>query len=348
MSENEPHYLVTGATGFLGRHVIGAIRAKHPKARLFTLVREPAHPSIATLEYLKGVELITGSPVEDGDWRNDPRFGEIDGIFHLAAEVKHTRDGAGSMVRFNVDATTTMVRLAAQKKCRVVFVSTSGTVACSPNADYAPDENAPYCDPVVRTWPYYVSKIRAEKESMRLAKELGVELVIIRPPVLLGPGDHRFRSVTNVMRVLDGKVPFVFNGGINFVDIRDAAAAIVAAMTHASPRMVYHLPGTSSSLDGFFRRVARVAGLEASWRVIPTKIVWVVAKLNRMLGQKVRVVPDPVVIEMASHHWGLSSRFASVDLMYRSRDPDQTIADTVEWIRTAKASAASRQHVRAS
>ena len=339
MSENEPHYLVTGATGFLGRHVIGAVRAKFPNARLFTLVREPAHPSIATLDYLKGVELIMGTPVETGEWRNDARLAGLDGIFHLAAEVKHSRDDVGSMLRFNVDATTTMVRFAAEQKCRVVFVSTSGTVACSPHADYSPDENAPYCEPVVGAWPYYMSKIRAEKESAELAKELGVELVIVRPPVLLGPGDHRFRSITNVKRVLDGRLPFVWSGGINFADIRDAAAAIVAAMTHGSPRTVYHLPGTSSSLDGFFRRVARVAGMKASWPVLPAGIVLAFARLNHLLGRKVQIVPDPVVIEMASHHWGLSSRFASVDLMYRSRDPDQTIADTVEWIRAARARA---------
>ena len=348
MSESEPHYLVTGATGFLGRHVIGAIRAKHPNARLVTLVREPAHPSIATLEYLKGVELITGSPVEAGEWLNDARLSELDGIFHLAAEVKHTRDDVGSMMRFNVDATTTMVRLAAEKKCRIVFVSTSGTVACSPNADYSPDESAPYCEGVVGSWPYYVSKIRAERESVELADQLGVELVIIRPPVLLGPGDHRFRSITNVMRVLDGKLPFAFTGGINFADIRDCAQAIVAAMTRVSPRAIYHLPGTSSSLDGFFRRVARVAGIDASWRVVPAGIVLVLARINHLAGRRVHMIPDPVVVEMGSHHWGLSSKFASVDLFYSPRDPDETIADTVEWIRAAKGAPARRQRARAS
>jgi dihydroflavonol-4-reductase len=337
VSESEPHYLVTGATGFLGRHVIGAIREKHPDARLVTLVREPAHPSIATLEYLKGVELITGSPVEAGEWRNDARLGNLDGIFHLAAEVKHTREHVESMMRFNVEATTTMVRLAAEEKCRMVFVSTSGTVACSPNADYSPDENAPYCYPVVRAWPYYVSKIEAEKESAALAKELGVELVTIRPPVMLGPGDHRFRSVNNVMRVLDGRLPFVLTGGINFADIRDAAQAIVTAMTHPSPRPVYHLPGTSSSLDGFFRRVARVAGIKASWRVLPARVVLALARINHFAGHRVHLLPDPVLIEMASRHWGLSSRFASADLMYSCRDPDETLADTVDWIRAANA-----------
>ena len=335
MTARQRTYLVTGASGFLGRHVVTAIRASEPHSRIVALVRDPAAESIRALSYLKGVELVAGSPVDPESWKDDARLSDLDGIYHLAAEVKHSRADTGPMYRLNVDGTLAVVRVAHTKGARVVFVSTSGTVGCSTKADDAPDENASYCETIVRGWPYYASKIEAEQKSRKLAAELGVELVIVRPPVLLGPGDHRFRSIGNVLRVLRGRLPFVVTGGMNFVDIRDAAAAMVAAMHHPSPRPVYNLPGTASSLDGFFRRVARLAGIKPSWRVLPSGVVWMLARMNEIAGKPLHILPDPVVIEMAGHYWGISSRYAAADLGFSTRDPDETIADTIEWIRGA-------------
>ena len=79
------------------------------------------------------------------------------------------------------------------------------------------------------------------------ADELGVELVFIRPPVLLGPGDHRFRSTSNIIRMLRGRLPFLIQGGMHFIDIRDAMHAIWCAMERPDVRPVYHLAGTSST-----------------------------------------------------------------------------------------------------
>lgn len=333
MNDTSPTYLVTGATGFLGRHLIEAVRRDEPDARIVALLREPSAAMRPGLEYLTGSTLLTGTPDHPARWDMHPELAGVAGIYHLAAEVKHSRRDSESMTRFNIDGTLAMVRVAASMGCRLVFVSTSGTVGCSPSPDASPDEDSPHCESLVRDWPYYESKVTAEKLARALADELGVELVIMRPPVLLGPGDHRFRSIGTLKRVLDGKVPFVFNGGFHFVDVRDAANAMVRAMRVASPRQSYNLPGTASSLDGFFRHVARVAGIPTPWRVVPTRLARYLSKLNDAVGRPISVLPDQVVIEMAGHYWGLSSKYAQRDLGFRSRDPDLTIADTVAWIR---------------
>lgn len=352
MTESTPSYLITGATGFLGRHIVAAIKRDDPSARIVALVRDLSAAGGCVLDYLEGATLLEGSPAEDS-WADDPALGNLHGVYHLAAEVKHSRVSPEAMTAFNVDATLEMVRLGARKHCRVVFVSTSGTIGCSRNPESAPHEDSPHCVEVARRWPYYMSKIRAENEASALAADLGAELVIIRPPVLLGPGDHRLRSVGNLMRVLDGRLPFIFDGGINFVDIRDAADAMVRAMRIASPCPSYNLPGTSSSLDEFFRRVARLAGIRVSWRVLPSRFVRYLAALNDRFGRPFGILPDQVVIEMASHYWGISSRYAEADLGFRPRNPDATIADTIAWIRhsrsrvtvdRARQSAVARDH----
>jgi dihydroflavonol-4-reductase len=329
-----PAFLITGATGFLGRHLLHAVRRQVPEARLLVLVREPrSWEAQEWREAVGEVEVVVGPLFPVDSWSADPRLDGLRGIFHLAAEVKHTRADVAGMVRTNVEGTASMVRLAAEKRCRLLFVSTSGTVACSTRPGRGVYEDAPYCEDVVGGWPYYASKIRAEKEANRLAQQLGVELVVFRPPVLLGPGDHRFRSTGNVLRLLRGRLPFIVDGGMHFVDVRDAADAMLRAMRRADPNPVYHLSGTASTLSEFFHMVAEHAGLTPSWRVLPGPLVRLAARLNEAIGSPLHVVPDPVVVEMAAHHWAILSRHAEAELGYRSRPPGQTIADTVSWLR---------------
>lgn len=333
VSEAEPAYLITGATGFLGRHILQALKRKAPRAKIVALVRDPAtwHSESWTREY-PDVSIVTGSLFDADRWKNDPSLKLIDGIFHLAAIVKHSRESPDEMIRVNIEGTANMVRLAAEKKCRILFASSSGVVGCSKVTDGVPDENAPYCEDVVAGWPYYASKIHAEQRARVLATELQADLVIFRPPVMLGPGDHRFRSTSNVLRLLEGRLPFILSGEMHFVDIRDVADAMVRAMMMASPQPVYNLPGHVMSLDGFFRRVAAAAGITPKWRSLPRKLLLYAAKVNEMTGRHLHVLPDPVVIEMAGHHWGISSQYAESDLDFRPRPPDETLRDTVAWL----------------
>jgi nucleoside-diphosphate-sugar epimerase len=327
-------YLITGATGFLGRHVLQALRREAPEARLVVLARDSASWNSQPWRAEAGdVDVVKGSLLHIEDWKDDPRLSRLDGIFHLAAIVKHSRSDPDQMVRTNVQGTLSMVRLAAEKKCRLLFASSSGTVSCADNSDHLADEDAPYCESQVRDWPYYSSKILAERESRKLSDELGVEMIVFRPPVILGPGDHRFRSTGHLLRLLRHRLPFILDGEMHFVDVRDTANAMVRAMLHANPHPVYHLKGTVSTLDEFFRMAAKEAGITPSWRILPTRFLWYLARLNELTGRRLQVVPDPVVIEMASQHWGISSRYAESDLGYRSRPPEETLADTVKWMR---------------
>jgi nucleoside-diphosphate-sugar epimerase len=155
-----------------------------------------------------------------------------------------------------------------------------------------------------------------------------VELVIVRPPVLLGPGDHRFRSTNYVTRLLRGRVPFVIRGGMHFADVRDAATALLRAMLRPTIRPVYHLPGTVSSIQEFLERTATIAGTRSPRLVLPYRLAWSLARLTAPLG----ILPDPVVIEMAAHYWGMQSRYAEPDLDYRSRASQETLTDTVTWL----------------
>ncbi len=290
--------LVTGASGFLGRHVLSAAMVDTSIESALALVRDRAEwTSMAWTDTLPAVDPLVGG-LEDVDrWSADDRLADVDVIVHLAALVDHSRANADRVMRTNVGGTLAMVRLAARMGARLIFLSTSGTVGCFASPTEQADEHAPFCSERVKAWPYYSSKIRAEQEASSLAESLGVELVILRPPVLLGPGDHRGRSTSTVRRVLDRKVPVLFEGGMHFVDVRDVASAILAVARMDGPRPVYHLPGTSSPLADYFRSIAQVAGMEFRARSISNRALHAASRANARLGRfGLSILPDPVLI----------------------------------------------------
>ena len=325
-------WLVTGASWFLGRHVLQQINAHTPDQRIIALVRSLLEwEGMEWTRSLTGVDTLVGGVTALERWAGDDTLARLGGVLHMAALVRHRRADSKEVYFVNVEGTRAMVRVASRYRCRLVFVSTSGTVACFKKPGETADEDSPYCDLDVARWPYYDSKVRAEKEARRLAEELGVELVIVRPPVLLGPLDHRFRSSNHVARFLNGKLPFLIRGGMHFADVRDVAAALVRLMGRETVRPVYHLPGTVCSIEEFYGMVAEAAGMPALRRVVPYLPALWASRVLHAAG--VKLLPEPSLIEMAAHYWAMRSKYSAEELGYRSRPGMETIRDTVAWLR---------------
>lgn len=320
--------LVTGGTGFIGRHVLAELGADARRPRSVLVLRRPEDwDQLDFAREVGPVRLVQGGLDDVPRWQ--PEVGPLGGILHLAAPVAHSRRAPEDMRPAIVDGTLAVVRLAAAAGCRLVVASTSGTVGCTRERGPRADENAPFARDTAGTWPYYAAKIEMEERSRELARELGVELVFVRPPILLGPGDHRLRSTSTVYKVLRGKFPFVIRGGMHFADVRDAARALVAALDHPAPQPVYHLDGTECGVEEFFVMLEEVSGAKRPPLVLP----YPVAKVVSTLLERFHVVPDPVVVEMARHWWGLRSLHSADDLGWKPRDPRETLRDTADWLR---------------
>jgi nucleoside-diphosphate-sugar epimerase len=328
-----PAWLVTGATGFLGRHLLTRLAHDPDPLPVVALLRDPGEWT--RLPWTRDLTTVVPVPGDVTDPAIATRLEglpeRLAGIVHLAALVSNRRSDEPSVLRVNVEGTLHLVRLAASHRCRMIFVSTSGTVGCFRDPGRSAGEDAPYCEEEVRGWPYYRSKILAEQRARALAGELGVELVIVRPPILLGPDDHRHRSTNHVRRLLAGKVPVVIRGGMHFADVRDVAAALVRLMRRDPVRPVYHLPGVQCSIEAFYADVARIAGAKPPRAVVPYRAAWAAAKLTHGLG--LQLFPEPALVEMAAHYWGMHSKYAEPELGYRTRPGEDTLRDTIAWLR---------------
>lgn len=329
--------LITGATGFLGRHLQEQL-TERGDAEIVALVRDPTawHEYEWTDDVLP-TELVEGALDDVPDLIDQDAFGELDVIYHLAGVVRHSRTHPEQQFRVNVDGTLNVVRLAAHADARLVFVSTSGTVGCFPRSDVWADEHAPYCEDTVAHWPYYTSKIAAERQARQLADLRGVPLVIVRPPMLWGPRDHKHRSTDLLRTLLQERLPAVPNGKVDFADVRDVAALLVTLAQVSHPRPVYHTPGTACRAAALFEMIETIAPVDTPRTDVPTPVLWGLCEANRR-WRPVRALlpdlPDPVYVEMAAHFWESRSVYVHDELDYEARSPHQTLVDTFHWLRT--------------
>ncbi|RMH42926.1 MAG: NAD-dependent epimerase/dehydratase family protein [Deltaproteobacteria bacterium] len=320
--------LVTGGTGFLGEHVVRQLVGAGDWD-----VRVVARSHSPVLDALD-VEVIRADVTCD-DAELARALDGCDGVFHLAGLVSRDPDDGQLMMRIHVDGTRKVLRAAAAAGVpRVVVASTSGTVAVA-HDDTPRDETAPYATEIVARWPYYLSKIYQEKEAFALGDELAIEVVCVNPSLLLGPGDRRVSSTGDVQRFLNRQIPVVPKGGMNFVDVRDAAAATIAAMDRGTAGERYLLGGPNWTVEEFFGRLSRIAKVPPPRLRLPSRLQRAGASvLERVYKRFDRTPPvDRQSVEMGEVFWYVDASKARRELGFDPREPAETLVDTVRYLR---------------
>ena len=255
-------------------------------------------------------------------------------VYHLAGIV--SRDPHDSrLYRVHVDGTRHICEAALRHRPeRIVVVSSSGTVAVGPEP-VAHDENSGYKNDIVAEWPYYLSKIYAEKLALFYAQRERLPIVVVNPSLLLGPGDDRNSSTGDVALFLEGQIVTIPLGGLSFVDARDAAAGLIAAMGRGRPGERYLLGGPNWTFRETIGRVAAISGRRAPSMQLSVKASLLGAKAMRLLyplaGKRFKL--DDASIKMSALFWYCSAEKARAELGFTTRDPMETLKETVEDIR---------------
>lgn len=323
MSGTPRTWLVTGASGFLGRHLVRELLARGDRVR--ALVRSHPAPSLPAAVDLHHGDVLLEETLP-------PALEGVDGVFHLAGRVM--REGSRDAVfALHVDGTANVLRAMQQTGVgRVVLASSSGTVAVSREAQLFHDD-APYATELVRDWAYYASKIEQETLALRMAARLGLELVTLRPSLLLGPEDYGNSSTDDVRRFIRGEYPVAPKGGLCFVDVRDCAATFVKAMDRGVPGERYLVGGANMSMRDFLTLVANIADVEPPVAELPKRLWDLGAEALQVVGRLGWVErPDRVAVDMAAHYWYADWSRAVADLGHQPRSPIETLEDTVAWL----------------
>lgn len=312
--------LITGATGFLGSHLLPLLEGR----RAVRVLTRAATPALSAA----GVEIVEGSLLDRSTLARSLRG--VRQVYHAAGLVSHVAASESEMYRVHVEGTRMLFEEARKAEVsRILLVSSSGTIAVT-REEATSDEGAPYRTDTVRRWPYYLSKIFQEKIALQMAAEGGPEVVVLNPSLLLGPGDHRLSSTGDVLHFLRGQIPLLPSGGLSFVDARDAAAGAILAMERGEASRRYLLAAANWPMGTFFARLGRIAGMRPPSLRVPDPLARLGARLLRRAS---REAIDPARVEMSQHFWYCDSSRARSELAWEPRDPVETLEDTVADLR---------------
>jgi dihydroflavonol-4-reductase len=319
--------LITGATGFLGSHLLELLLDRRKdEIRVLSM---SSQPELAT----RGVEVIEGSISSPGVVERAVEG--VKRIYHLAGKVSRNPDDQRELYEVHVEGTRLLCQEARRAAVeRVVLASSSGTIAVTEDGQSIPDESWPTPLHIIARWPYYASKVYQETVARQECKG-GPDLVILNPSLLLGPGDERLSSTEDILKFLSRDVPAVPPGGLNFVDVRDVAPAFVAAMERGAAGDRYLIGGPNWDFAKLFSRLERLTKVPAPRLHPPGAVIeWgarAVDSLYRHWGKASPV--DRISVEMSRYFWYLDASKAERELGFRSRDPGDTLYETVAYLR---------------
>lgn len=271
--------LVTGATGFLGSHLIPTLLERGHE------VRGLVTPDAVSAELRRSGVAVYAGDVRRPDGLAAPLHG-VDAVIHLAAAIG-TRRPMADYAAVNVGGTENICRAALRAGVgKVVHLSTTSVYAQGLGRPVA--EDTPL-DPLPD--PYAVTKAAGDLLVQRLAREDGLPACVLRTTTFFGPGDHlNFGRIA--ARLLAGRAIIVGAGRnrVPFTYVGDIVRGIVSALeSDRSAGNVYNLAdGDSPTQEQLLAEIAGQLGVPGPTVHVPYRLLYAtgwagegVARLSR-------------------------------------------------------------------
>ena len=310
--------LVTGATGFIGSHVVRALLARGDDVRA-TVRRSSRQDPLDGLD----VDRVVADITDRAAMRRAVKG--VERVFHVAG-TNNLRLSAEQLLRVNAEGTRTVldVCLAAGVQ-RVVHVSSVAAIGPA-RPGGALDERHVHTGPL--GIPYADAKHAAEVEALRVAAQ-GLDVVIGCPAHVLGRGDDRRSSTEVVRRFLLRRIPAYVDGAICIVDVEDVAAGLLLCDEKGITGERYILGTRNYTWQRLFGELQRVSGVEGPAVRLPVRVALALAEASaRSPG------PTPVTtaeIRAAAHWWTYRSAKARRELGWTTRPHEDTVEATVRF-----------------
>ncbi len=310
---------ILGATGFIGGQIVRAALAGGLQVR--GMRRRPsATGAIGDLD----VEWVTGDLADPASLVTAMRGCPL--VFHAAGYYPHRARDIQETVRHGVTGMRNVLNAAVTAGVkRLVYTSALTTVG--PPAD--PSRLASEYDlytPYSVCNPYYEVKWAMEMEAIRAAAQ-GLQVVVVLPTAVFGPGDVKPTTSSLLLAVAQGRVPGYVEGTINVVDGRDVARGHVSAARRGKPGQRYLLGGHNLTIREVLTVASEAVGRRPPGIKLPSWLVRVVAGLGGKLGIA------------GTHHLRAIDRWQPLDTS-RTRSElglpqpipfEQTCRDTLDW-----------------
>ena len=321
--------LVTGATGFIGSAVTRALLARGEQVCVLARSKSDRR-NLAGL----AIEIVEGD-LRDPAARSRAVRG-IKSLYHVAADYRLWVPDPAAMYATNVDATTDLIRQAADAGAtRIVYTSSVATLGIPVDGTPATEDTPVGLADMVG--PYKRSKYLAEEAVRGLVRDGKLPIVIVNPTAPVGPRDVKPTPTgRTVVEAAAGRMPAFVDTGLNLVHVDDVAQGHLLAHDRGVIGERYILGGENLTLEQILGRIAALTGRRAPTIKLPHGAVLPIAYIVELAARLFKT-GEPFVtvdgVKLARKRMFFSSAKADRDLGYTARAVDEALRDAIAWFR---------------
>ncbi|MDP5168938.1 MAG: NAD-dependent epimerase/dehydratase family protein [Bacteroidia bacterium] len=268
--------LVTGATGFLGRHLIMQLLAQ--QYQVLALVRNASSRSHG---------LPSEVEVVEGDISDvvllESVIAQVEVVIHTAAMVSFWKKDADRIMKVNGEGTANVVEACKDAGIRLIHVSSIAALGSVPKGAFVTEDTEWL--PGEKRSAYAKSKYLAEREVIRGIAE-GLVAQLVNPSVIIGPTHNWQEGTGKMFSIVDKGLSFYNPGSNGFVGVEDVARAIILVLQHDELEngAQFLLNAENLSFRELFTHIAISLGKKPPSRKLPRWPTMLVATISEWLS----------------------------------------------------------------
>ncbi len=332
---NDRIYLLTGAAGFLGSNICAQLLAAGKKVRALVL---PGDKSVKFIP--KEVEVILGDLCDANSLESFFTVPEgcTSVVIHCASMVTVDPAYSEKLMAVNVGGTRNIItNCLAHPECeKLVYVSSTGAIPEQPHGTpIAEVSQFTPCDPRKVVGAYSQSKAIATQMVLDSVRVMGLKACVVHPSGILGPNDHALGETSRtVLQIIKGEMPMGMQGSFNLCDVRDLAAATIAAVDKGRVGECYILANEPVTLKEICDMLQKECKAKKIRFYLPLGMADKLAKMLEKQAEKKG--KKPLMTTFSVYNLARNNVFdyskAQRELGYTTRSYQETIHDEVQWM----------------
>jgi dihydroflavonol-4-reductase len=319
--------LVTGGSGFIGRHLVNLLLSRNRDVRVIDVLPFKNKPP--------GVEFIQGSVNETAVLR-DAMHG-VENLYHLAGNPNLWAPDRDEFHKTNYLGTLTVLEVACKcKPRRIIYTSTESILlACRQSRlrGYVDESVQGHPDEMPGT--YCRSKFMAEAAALSAAND-GLPVIIVNPTLPVGPGDWLLTPPTRMLlNFVNGKYPAYLDCTLNMIDVQDVALGHLLAAESGIPGKRYILGNENLRLATILGMIEKITGAKMPGLRIPYHFALMVSAIDELLSALITRKPPaaPLTgVRLAKYHLQFDNSKTRQELGLETRPVYQALEAAISWM----------------
>ena len=325
---------VTGGTGLVGSHILLKLSQRGEELKALKRATSSMDICKSVFTYYNADDLFSQINWVDGDVNDisslENGMLNSDLVFHCAAVVSFNPSTAKLLKKVNIEGTANVVNVALSKGIKKLGYVSSIAVLGRNSTDGMVDEECHFKATKLDS-NYALSKYYAEQEVWRVSQE-GLDVVIVNPSVILGPGDWSKGSSRIFQKIYSG-LKFYTPGSTGYVDVLDVANSLVSLLFSNVKNERFIVNGANLKYRDCFDRIAvAVNKPKATIKVTPflKEIAWRLEAIRAFVtGNKPLITRETADNAMTDSSYSTTKIISAIDFNFT--DIDVTIKKYADW-----------------